>query len=175
MINYLLLIEEHKVQSSSLDLAACLHLECPWEFNASHFWRTDSDLFMYNLSSKTNFNFLPNPQWVIFAIQSCLHTYYFLLVFLFFLLSLLFEISSHQRLLMVFLWSLSDSKSLQVSRTLLSILADINNSVVWMLSTLPLMYKSSSPGTNLLVTVPSTPITTGITFIFHIFPFSSKV
>ena len=31
---------------------------------------------------------------------------------------------------MVFLWSLSDIKSLQVSRTLLTILADLNDAVV---------------------------------------------
>ena len=38
---------------------------------------------------------------------------------------------SHQRKLMVFHWRLSDSKSPQVSRTLLSILAVFNNAVVW--------------------------------------------
>ena len=41
-----------------------------------------------------------------------------------------FEISSHQRLLIIFHWSLSDSKSPHVSRTLLSILADLYNTVV---------------------------------------------
>ena len=71
---------------------------------------------------------------------------------------------------MVFHWSLSDGKS-QVSRTLLSILADLNNAVVWMVSTHSLISKSSSPCTNPLVTVPSAPITIGITltFIFHSF------
>ena len=44
---------------------------------------------------------------------------------------------SHQRQLMVFHWSLSDSKSPHVSRTLLSILAILNNVVVWMVSTRP--------------------------------------
>ena len=38
---------------------------------------------------------------------------------------------------MVFHWSLSDRKSPQVSRTLLSILAIFNNVVVWMVSTGP--------------------------------------
>ena len=42
----------------------------------------------------------------------------------------------------------------QVSGTLLSILTDLNNAVVWMVSTRPLISKSSSPGTNPLVTVP---------------------
>ena len=67
---------------------------------------------------------------------------------------------------MIFHLSLSDSKSPQVSRTLLSILANINNAVVWMVSTHPLISKSSSPCTNFLVTVPSMSITTGITITF---------
>ena len=46
---------------------------------------------------------------------------------------------------MVFHWSLSDSKSPQVSRTHLSNLAVRNNAVVWMVSTHPLTSKSSSP------------------------------
>ena len=43
------------------------------------------------------------------------------------LLFLSFESFSRQRLLIVFHWSLCDSKSLHVSRTLLNILADHNN------------------------------------------------
>ena len=42
-----------------------------------------------------------------------------------------FEIFSHQRL--------SDSKSPQVSRTILSILADLNNAVIWMAYTRSLL------------------------------------
>ena len=42
---------------------------------------------------------------------------------------------THQRWLMVFTWSLSCCKSPQVSRTLLNILADLKNVVVWMFST----------------------------------------
>ena len=77
---------------------------------------------------------------------------------------------------MVFHWSLSDSKSPQVSRTLLSILADLNNVVVWMVSTRPVISKSSSPCTNNMVTVRRPPITIDInvTLIFHRF-FSSLV
>ena len=76
---------------------------------------------------------------------------------------------------MVFRWSVSDSKSPQVSRTLLSILVDLNNAVVWMVLTRPLISKSSSPFNNPLVTVPRAPITTGInaTFMFHVF-FNSR-
>ena len=72
---------------------------------------------------------------------------------------------------MAFHWSLSDSKSLQDSRTLLSILAVLNNVVVWMVSTRPPTSKSSSPFSNPLVTVPKAPITISIivTFMFHSF------
>ena len=64
------------------------------------------------------------------------------------------ESFSHQRQLMVFHWSLSDSKSSQVFRTFLSILVDLNNAVIWMASTRPLIFKPSSPCINPLVTVP---------------------
>ena len=82
-----------------------------------------------------------------------------------------FESFSNQRKLMVFHWSLSDSKSPQVSRTLLSILADLNNTVVWMISDRPPNSYSTSFLSKLLGTVPSVPITTGITitFMFNIF------
>ena len=63
----------------------------------------------------------------------------------------------------------SDSKSPQVSRTLFSILADFNNAVVWMVSTNPLISKSSSPFAKPFVIVPSVPITSGITFMSHSF------
>ena len=55
---------------------------------------------------------------------------------------------SHQRQLMVFHWSLKDSKSPQISRTLVSIMADINNAVVWMCSIHPVISNSFSPSTN---------------------------
>ena len=72
---------------------------------------------------------------------------------------------------MVFHWSLRDSKSPQVSRTLLSILAVLNNAVVWMVSTHPPTSKSFSPFSNPLVTVPKAPISIGIivTCMFHSF------
>ena len=72
---------------------------------------------------------------------------------------------------MVFHWSLSDSKSPQVSKTLLSILAFLNNAVVWMISTRPPTSNSSRPFNNPLVTVPKAPITisTIVTLMFHSF------
>ena len=73
--------------------------------------------------------------------------------------------------MMVFHWSLSDSKSPQTSWTLLSILAVLKNLAVWMVSTHPSTSKSSSPFSNPLVTVPNAPITIGIiiTCMFHSF------
>ena len=84
--------------------------------------------------------------------------YYYLLLFKFFTP-------------MVFHWSLSNNKSLEVSRTLLSILANLSNAVVWMVSSHPLIFKSSSSCINPLVTVPRALITIGITvtFMFHSF------
>ena len=85
-------------------------------------------------------------------------------------------IFSHQHELMVFHWSLSDSKSPPVTRTLLSILVVLNNAVVWMVSTLPPTSESSSHFSNPLVTVPKAQITIGIiiTLMFHSF-FNSLV
>ena len=48
-----------------------------------------------------------------------------------------FETFSHQDSLMVFPLGLSDNKSPQVFRILLSILANLNNAVFWMVSTRP--------------------------------------
>ena len=72
---------------------------------------------------------------------------------------------------MVFHRSLSDSKSLLVSGTLLSILVDLNNVVIGMVSILPLISNSSTPFTNPLENIPSAPITIGITvtLMFHSF------
>ena len=51
------------------------------------------------------------------------------------------------------------------------LLADLNNIVIWMVSTRPVISKPSSPCTNPLVTVPRVPIPIGIiiTFMFHSF------
>ena len=72
---------------------------------------------------------------------------------------------------MIFHWSLGDCKSLQVSRILLSILANLNNAVVLTISTRPVISKSSSLCTNPLVTVPRAPITfiITVTLMFHFF------
>ena len=56
-------------------------------------------------------------------------------------------------------------------KSLLNILAVLNNAVVWKVSTRPPTSKSSSPFNNPLVTVPKAPIKIGIivTFMFHTF------
>ena len=72
---------------------------------------------------------------------------------------------------MVCHWSLSDSKSPQVSMTRLRILAVLSNTVMWIFSTYLPTSKSSRPFNNPLVIVPKAPITIGtiVTFMFHSF------
>ena len=72
---------------------------------------------------------------------------------------------------MVYHWSLSDSKSPQVSRTRLRILAVLSHAVVWIVSTHRPTSKSSRPFNNPLVIGPKAPITIGtiVTFMFHSF------
>ena len=127
--------------------------------------------------------FLHNSQWIVFPTQSCLLLNFFCFSFLHSLimqclisvtiLLLLFSLESfsHQRKLMVFHWGLSESKPLQVSRTLLNILADLNNALVWIVSTHPLISKSPSLYINPLVTVPISPVLNSftVTFLFQCF------
>ena len=75
---------------------------------------------------------------------------------------------------MVSHWSLS-KKSLQILRTLLSILADLNNAAVWMVFTRPLISKSSSLFINHLVTVPRVPITISISVTFMLYSFFNSL
>ena len=75
---------------------------------------------------------------------------------------------------MVFHWSLSDSKSPSVYRTLLSILVDLNNAEFRIFSIHPLISNSSRVSFKIFGAVPSLPITISITVnpIFYSF-FSS--
>ena len=76
---------------------------------------------------------------------------------------------------MVFHWSLIDCKSLQVSRTLLSVLADFNNTVVWMVSAgRPISNSFSSLTKTLGILPPNAPITVGITVTFIFLSFFSS-
>ena len=76
---------------------------------------------------------------------------------------------SNWRLLIGFHWS--NSKSTQVSRTLLSILAYLNNAVVWMVSAHSQISNSSSPLHKPLWTIPCASVTIVITFKFMFFGF----
>ena len=62
-----------------------------------------------------------------------------------------------------FNWSMCYSKSLQVSRTLLNILADFNCAVAWIDLILPLISSSASHFSRLLEIIPKAPATIGIT------------
>ena len=70
---------------------------------------------------------------------------------------------SHQCELVIFHWN--DSKSLQVSRSLLGILIDVDNGVVCMVLVLSLISDSSSPFSKPLGTVSSVQTRTGITIM----------
>ena len=76
---------------------------------------------------------------------------------------------SHQCHLRVFHWSSSDSKSPQLTRNVLSILADLSSAIVWIVSARPLNLNPSNPVAKHLGIVPSAPVMTGITvtLIFH--------
>ena len=63
----------------------------------------------------------------------------------------------------------------QVSRTLLSILGDLNNAVVWMVSTCLLISNSFSPFIKLLDIIPREPITIGITVTFMLHSFFTSL
>ena len=76
---------------------------------------------------------------------------------------------------MVFHWSFSDSKSPQVSRTRLRILAVLSNAVVWIVSTRPPTSKSFRPFKNPLVIVPKAPITSGTIVTFMCYSFFSSL
>ena len=70
---------------------------------------------------------------------------YFINAFIAQIIMLLLMSFSYKRYLMVFQWSLSDSKSAQVSRTLLSILAILNDVVVRMVSVFLLFQRPPVP------------------------------
>ena len=70
---------------------------------------------------------------------------------------------------MVFPWSLSDSKSSRVSRTLLSILIDLNNAVIWTIS------NASIPLSKPLGSIPSASIIISVTVTFPLHRFLSTL
>ena len=84
---------------------------------------------------------------------------------------ILLESFSHQCYLVVFQWNMSDSKSPPLSKSLLNILADLNNAAVGMVSIFLLISNSSSLLSNYLGTVPNAPTNTDIpvTLMIHSF------
>ena len=87
------------------------------------------------------------------------------------LLLLLSTIGSFSHKFVVFHWIFRDGKSPQVSRTYLDILADLKNSVVWMVSILPLISNSTCPF--LLAFWEPTTIFITVKPMFHNFFFTS--
>ena len=69
-----------------------------------------------------------------------------------------------------FPWSLVPA-SLQVSRTLLSILANFSSAMVWVASILPVISRSSNLFSRFLGIVPKTPTMIGITITFMFYNF----
>ena len=67
------------------------------------------------------------------------------------------------------------SKFPQVSRTLLSVLANPNNTVIWMISINPLISNPFSPPSKFLGTVLSPPVTCYITIILMLHCFLSSL
>ena len=120
-------------------------------------------LCIYHLLAWSNLNFLHISLWITLTTQPCLDLYSFCANLLHSLIIII--ICS---LLRIFTPALADVLYLSLSdnKSLLSILA-----VVRMFPTRPVISKSSSPYTNLFVTVPRAPITIGIivTFMFHSF------
>ena len=132
-------------------------------------------LCIWHLALWSNFNLLHNSYWITFPTELCLvlctfcasllHSFMWSIIII---IIDFFSSFSRQRYLMISHWILRDSKSPLICRSLLSILVDLNNAVVWIVFTRPLISKSSSPCTCHLVIVPRAPITTNITFIIII-------
>ena len=99
----------------------------------------------------------------------CIYHLIIIIIIIIIIILLVLESFSRQSYLMIFHGSLRDSKSLQASRTLLGILADLNNIAVWIVLFLPPISNSSSPFSRPLGIVPNAPITIGIklTLMLH--------
>ena len=136
------------------------------------FSRKNSGLCYYHLVVWSNFNLLHNSQWITFPTQSSLVLYSFCAGLLHLLIIILLSWEFFLRAIADGSYrSLSDHKPPQISWTLLCILTDLNNAVVWMVSTHPYITQSPSPCISPLVTVPRAPVKIGSTvnFMFHSF------
>ena len=115
------------------------------------FSRTDAGLCIYHLFVWSN--------WILLSLLLLFYS---------------FESFSHHRQLMLFYWSLSDTKSPQVSRTFLSIRADLNNTAVLMVATSPFISKSSLPTLLWLYWAFHLQVVSQLLSCFIVFQFSSK-
>ena len=123
---------------------------------------TDSVLHLYHFVLWSKFNIAHNFQLITFSKQLnlVLHSFSASLLHLFTMSLIVSTLSLYNQLCCVlllsllFLWEFfipavangfpSEFEWQQVSRTLLSVLVDLNNAVAWMLSTCPLISKSST-------------------------------
>ena len=80
----------------------------------------------------------------------------------------------HRYALVVFHWNLSDSKSIQISETFLSILADLINFVVPIDLILPLISNSTHLFSKSLTSIPSAPTNIGTTITRSFFSFLAR-
>ena len=121
---------------------------------------------VYYLAVWSNFNLLHNSQWMTFPTQLCLD---FIIIIIVIIIRVFILVITK-----VFHWGLSDNKSLQVFKTLQSILIDFSSTVVWEISILHLIFSSCSLFSKFLRTISMTPTTIGttVTFMFNRF-FSS--
>ena len=89
------------------------------------------------------------------------YSFYFFFVFIIIIIIKLHASFSHKR----------DSKSPQISKILLSILADLNYTLVWMVSIRLAISNTSSPLSKPLGIILSTPVTIGVTvaLLYHRF------
>ena len=141
----------------------------------------DSGLCIYHFVVWSNFTLLHNSSGSPFPPQSCLVLYYFCgnWLHLFFMWLIASSLSPYLIIIIIIYSVFHTSVSrwfltgnwisaclLNSFRTLLCILVEFDNSVVWIVSSRSLISKSSSPFTNSSVTILSAPITIGITVTF---------
>ena len=146
-------------------------------------FRILSDLSLSSLAmSWYMWHFSPFSATILLSVDTSNFTIWqFIYLSIYLLLSLLLfthKSFSHQLTLMVFHWSLSDSKFPQVSRTRLRILAVHSNGVVWIVSNRPPTSKSYRPFNNPFVNLPKAPLTISKNRYVHVlqlFQFSRKV
>ena len=174
---------------------------CIWKsqrISCISFSRKDPSLCIYHLSVRSNLDFLHYSQWITFSNQSCLLLYSFCVGFLhllfmwltvsclvwhnihwlFFCILLFFhslQVHLYWHQLVVFHQIFTDSKSPQVSRTFLGILANLNTTVICMILSLPLISNSASLFSKLLGTIPSTSSIRSITVTFMLHSFFSSL